>query len=128
MDEQDRAYQEQRRRKTRKRTIRNVTVLVILVLVLIALFTVKIFIVPQSEIKNMDYIELYAEDGETVTLRIDVDDAQWSYKADKLIWKGEIAQGRVVMKNGSSYPLNYALYYDVFVTEKHGGYYYQITE
>lgn len=128
MDEQGRAYQERRREKTRKRTILNVTVLIILVLLLIGLFAVKIFIVPQNEIRSMDYIELYAEDGVTVTDRIDVETEQWSYKADMIIWKGKIAKGRVVMRNGKSYSLDYALYYDVFVTEKHGGYYYLISE
>lgn len=120
MDEQGRAYQEQRRRRARKRTIRNVTVLMILVLVLVGLFAVRIFMVPKNEIKSMDYIEVTVQSGELY--RIDITQDNCKYDVDRiLVWSP--VECELVMKNGERMPVFYDSHYGVFMLQQYSGCY-----
>ena len=119
MDEQGKAYQERRRERTRKRTIRNVTMLIILMLVLVGLFVVKIFVVPQNEIRSMDYIEVTVQSGELY--RIDIDN-NCSYDVDGIL-KWNPVECELVMKNGERMPVFYDSHYGVFMLQQYRGCY-----
>ncbi len=120
MDDQGKAYQEQRRRKTRKRTIRNVTVLIILMLVLVGLFVVKIFVVPQNEIKSMDYIEVTSQSGELYRIGITQDNCKYD-AGGILVWSP--VECELVMKNGERQPVFYDSHYGVFMLQQYRGCY-----
>lgn len=54
---------------------------------------------------------------------IPVKGAEWDYKADSPIRKGEAAEGVLVMRDGTEYDITYCTDYDVFtINDKFGTY------
>lgn len=117
MDGQEAAYRSRKQSRVRKRTVRNVTVAVMLFLVLVGLFAVKIFVVPQSEIRNMDYIEL--SDDRRITITAD----NCSYDAGGILkWSPE--DGVLVMRDGERLAVSYDAMYGVFmIKDRYSGCY-----